>query len=258
MRIFQITIVVLISALGGCASLGSAAAQSSSSRYASTFDRLKSQVAQARGTTLLILAEDADGDTIPRGSRISTRILNALVTQFDSHGYDVYDETALTYRTHTQGRSRRTDAELIDIARSIRRPPIDVTVFFQVYSSVARKSYQNELRLRSVGRILNVQDGRRLGNWEAKLPEDRDQVWLLPSRCFSEGNDVSRECILETVGDEARILAQELGAVIVEILDGQHARRGERHRVPEHPLGAVQVRCGTRAGGVSVRGRGAM
>ena len=101
----------------------------------------------------------------------------------------------------------------MDVAKSIHRPPIDVAVFFEVFANVTRKAYQNELRLRTVGRLLSVGDGRRLGNWEAKLPEGRDQVWLLPNRCFPEGQVVSRNCLLEAVGDDARILAQEVGAL---------------------------------------------
>jgi len=175
--------------------------------------------AEGKNPTLLIMAEDRDAESIPRKSRISTRILNELVTQLDSRGFDVYDETAVTLRTHTQGRSRRTDAELVDVAKSIRRPPIDVVIFFEVFATVTRKTYQNELRLRTVGRLLSVGDGRRMGNWEAKLPEDRDQVWLLPNRCFPEGAEVSRDCLLEAVGDDARILAQEVGAIISEKLE---------------------------------------
>jgi len=183
------------------------------------FGQTSSAVAEGKNPTLLIMAEDGDADGIPRKSRISTRILNEIVTQLDSRGYDVYDETAVTLRTHVQGRSRRTDAELVDIAKSIQRPPIDVVVFFEVFANVTRKTYQNELRLRTVGRLLSVADGRRLGNWEAKLPEHRDQVWLLPNRCFPAGQGVSRNCLLEAVGDDARILAQEVGAVISEKLE---------------------------------------
>jgi hypothetical protein len=175
--------------------------------------------AQSSNPSLLIMAEDGDGESIPRTSRISTRILNELVTQLDTRGFDVYDEAAVTLRTHTQGRSRRSDAELVDVAKSIRRPPIDVVIFFEVFANVTRKAYQNELRLRTVGRLLSVGDGRRLGNWEAKLPEGRDQVWLLPNRCFPEGQGASRECLLEVVGDDVRILAQEVGAIISEKLE---------------------------------------
>ena len=175
--------------------------------------------AEGTNPTLLIMAEDGDTESIPRKSRVLTRIMNELVTQLDVRGFDVYDETAVTLRTNVQGRSRRTDAELVDVAKSIQRPPIDVVVFFEVFADVTRKTYQNELRLRTVGRLLSVGDGRRLGNWEAKLPEDRDQVWLLPNRCFPEGEKIGRDCILEAVGDEARILAREVGLVITEKLE---------------------------------------
>ena len=182
--------------------------------------------AQGKNPTLLIMAEDGDADSIPRNSRISTRILNEIVTQFDSRGFDVYDETAVTVHTHVQGRSRRTDAELVDVAKSIQRPPIDVVIFFETFATVTRKTYQNEVRLRTVGRLLSVVDGRRLGNWEAMLPAARDQVWLLPNRCFPEGQAVSRDCLLEAVGDDARILAQEVGTIIHEKLQPHLATIG--------------------------------
>jgi len=190
-------------------------------------------VAKVKSPTILIMAEDADGDSLPRKSRISTRILNELVTQLNTNGYDVYDETALTLRTHSQGRSRRTDVELIDIARSIQRPPIDVVCFFEVFSHLNRKTYQNELRLRTVGRLLSVADGRRLGNWEAKLPEHRDQVWLLPNRCFSANKGVKRDCLLEVIGDDARVLAQEVGAIISEKLGAQIVAAGGGEQAAE-------------------------
>ncbi|MBH90452.1 MAG: hypothetical protein CMF71_09545 [Magnetovibrio sp.] len=177
--------------------------------------------ADTRSPTILIMAEDGDRESLPRNSRISTRILNELVTQLNYNGYDVYDETAITLRTHSKGRIRRTDAELIDIAKSIKSPPIDVVGFFEVFANLDRKSYQNELRLRTVGRLLSVADGRRLGNWEAKLPNHRDHVWLLPNSCFPNDKGVNRDCLLEAVGNDARILAQEVGSLISEKLAAQ-------------------------------------
>ena len=162
---------------------------------------------------ILIMAEDADADGVPRKSRISTRVLNAVVTQMTQEGFKVYDETAITLDTHTQGRSRRTDAELIDISKSLRKPPIDVVVFFTVYSHVTRKSYSNDLNLRIVGRLLSVHDGRRLGNWEEEVP-DR---WSLPNRCFPN-NKVSRDCLLETVGSSARKIAMGVSSTLAERL----------------------------------------
>lgn len=174
--------------------------------------------AAATNPTILIMSEDADADSVPRASRVSTRILDELVTQFHSEGYDVYDETAVTLDTHVQGRSRRTDAELVDVARAVRKPPIDVVVFFTVFASTTRKTYANELNLRIAGRLLSTQDGRRLGSWEDELP-DR---WVLPNRCFPADAQVpNRECILEAVGRDARKIAQGVGSILREKLDQQ-------------------------------------
>jgi hypothetical protein len=170
-------------------------------------------VALADSPNILIMAEDADADGVPRQSRISTRVLNAVVTQMVQEGFKVYDETALTLDTHKQGRSRRTDAELIDIAKSLRKPPIDVVVFFTIFSNVTRKSYSNDLNLRIVGRLLNVHDGRKLGNWEEEMP-DR---WSLPNRCFPN-DKVSRSCLLEAVGSGAKKMGRAVSSVLAERL----------------------------------------
>ena len=188
--------------------------------------------AAAQNPTILIMAEDADADGVPRKSRISTRILNELVTQLHNQGFDVYDETAVTLDTHKQGRSRRTDAELVDVARSVRKPPIDVVVFFTVFASTTRKTYTNELNLRVVGRLLSTQDGRRLGNWEESVP----RRWSLPNRCFPEGQGVSRDCLLEAVGDDAKIIAREVGSILVEKLEHQLGSRGGVSRRGEEGL----------------------
>ena len=163
---------------------------------------------------ILIMAEDADADGVARNSRISTRILNAVVTQLDQQRFKIYDETAVTLDTHKQGRTRRTDAELIDVAKSIRKPPIDIVVFFTVYANVDRKTYSNDLHLRIVGRLLSVHDGRRIGNWEEELP-DR---WSLPNRCFPDNKGVRRDCLLEAVGRDARRIATGMSSVLTERL----------------------------------------
>ena len=45
---------------------------------------------------ILILGEDADGDSIPRNSRVFKRVESALSLQIQSMGFDVYDETGET------------------------------------------------------------------------------------------------------------------------------------------------------------------
>ena len=202
-----------------------------------TFALFSGPALAATDPTIMIMAEDADAEGIPRRSRISTRILNELVTQLHSQGFDVYDETAVTLDTHVQGRSGRTDAEIIDIAKSVRKPPIDVAIFFTVYASTTRKTYTNELNLRIVGRMLSVHDGRRIGNWEDEIP-DR---WSLPNRCFpGNAQAPNRECILEAVGSDARKIAQSVGSILTEKLVHQIGLGGSTRPVVGRDEGGLK------------------
>ena len=157
---------------------------------------------------ILIMGEDADEDAIPRNNRVFKRVLNALANELDLEGFNVYDEVAVTLDDFTQGRVRRTDAEIIDVARSVKNPPIDVAVIYTIYASAQETSYTLKIRARVEGRLLNVRSGKRLGNFEVKLP----QVVNAPTNC-------ARECILEIVGERAKVLAQDLGLVLAKKLD---------------------------------------
>lgn len=163
--------------------------------------------AQSSGPNLLIMGEDADEDTVPRNSRVFNRVLNALAEQVNEMGFNLYDETAITLDNFAQGRVRRTDAELIDIARSVRQPPIDVVMMFAIYASAEKLSYTTKIRARIEGRLLQVTNGQRIGNFEVTSPNS----WRAPVDC-------SRECILETVGANAKTLADDLGVVLTDKL----------------------------------------
>jgi hypothetical protein len=167
---------------------------------------------------IIIMGEDADKDTIPRNSRIFKRVLDALVNEMNDEGFNVYDETAVTLDHFAQGRVRRTDAEIIDIARSVKRPPIDVAVIYSIYAHAQERGYTNKLHVRIAGRLLNVRSGRRLGNFEVDMPEHAN----VAPNC-------GRNCILETVGKNARVLGMDLGVVLTKKLDWLAARSDDKH-----------------------------
>lgn len=161
---------------------------------------------------LLVVGEDADQDTVPRGSRIFNRVLATLTGNMQELGFKVYDETAVGMDITNPGRVRRTDAELISVAQRIPKPPIDVIVPFQIYASVQQNAYSDikELRVRISGRLLQVQTGKALGNFE--LAVGPRGLKPLPVNC-------NRDCILENVGDAAKVIADEVGIVLVAKLD---------------------------------------
>lgn len=161
----------------------------------------------AEKPNIVIMGEDADRDTVPRNSRVFRRVLDALSNQLNEQGFDVYDETAVTLDDFAHGRARRTDAEIIDIARLAKRPPLDVAIIFQIYASANQLTYTTKVKTRITGRLLAVKTGQRLGNFEVESPGE----WVAPVKC-------PRECILEVVGTNSRILANNLGAVLTEKL----------------------------------------
>lgn len=163
---------------------------------------------------VMVVGEDVDPDTIPRDSRAFTRVLNAISQQLSNEGFDVKDETALTYETHVQGRVRRADDELIQIGKDVG---VDVLAIFSIYPN--GKIEQNSARVtaRADGRLLDVHSGSRMGNFEYETP----QAKLVP-RPFT------RNDILESVGDLSRILGMEVGAVLAQRLAGYVDQAGGR------------------------------
>lgn len=161
---------------------------------------------------VLIMGDDADEDTVPRHSRIFNRVTDALQNRMLELGFKVYNETATTMDITNPGRVRRADAELISVAQNISAAPIDVIAVFQIYASAQQNAYSDvqQLRIRVVGRMLQVQTGRDLGSFEVAVgPRGLKPI---PPAC-------NIDCILEHVGDEAKPIANEVGTVLARKLD---------------------------------------
>ncbi|WP_299933815.1 hypothetical protein [uncultured Pelagimonas sp.] len=162
---------------------------------------------------LLIMGEDADQDTVPRNSRVFNRVLLALSNEMQQMGFAVYDETAVTMAVTNPARVRRTDAELLTVAKRVPNVPIDAVVVFQIYASAEQNVYAPgviDLRIRVTGRMIHVQTGRALGNFEVAYGPG--ELPPLPPGC-------NRDCVLEQVGAEARRIAADVGGVLAIKLD---------------------------------------
>ncbi|HOV03113.1 MAG TPA: hypothetical protein PLG99_01800 [Kaistiaceae bacterium] len=176
---------------------------------------------------LLIMGEDADQDTVPRNSRVFNQVLNALAGEMQAKGFKVYDETAVSMDITNPGVVRRTDAEVLTIAKRIPGVPIDVATVFQIYAFAERNPYANitDLRVRIPGRLINVQTGQALGNYE--IAYGPGQLTPLPVQC-------NRDCVLEHVGGEAKKIATDVGAVLAQKLDFLSPAR------PQSPTAVLQ------------------
>ncbi|AWB25293.1 hypothetical protein DA075_30680 [Methylobacterium currus] len=167
---------------------------------------------------VVVMGEDADEDSVPRGNRIFQRVIAELSETMNLRGYNVYDETAVAMGFSQPNRVRRRDAELIEVARAVQNPPLDVVAVFQIYASASKSAYSDIVRpeVRIPGRLLNVRTGQSLGAFEVagvQLPP-------LPQGC-------DRECLLERVGAEAKVIAGDVAAALTAKVDGVVApRRG--------------------------------
>lgn len=182
--------------------------------------------APARAQTkpnIVVMGEDADEDSVPRGNRIFQRVITELSETMNLRGYNVYDETAVAMGITQANRVRRRDAELIEVARAVQNPPLDVVAVFQVYASASKSAYSDIVRpeVRIPGRLLNVRTGQSLGAFEVaglQLPP-------LPQGC-------DRECLLERVGAEAKSIAADVATALTAKLDGAIAPRRAADALP--------------------------
>lgn len=184
--------------------------------------------AQSPSINIVMMGEDADEDSVPRGNRIYNRVVQALGEEMNVRGFQVFDETAVAMTITEPGRVRRRDAELIDVARAVQAPPLDVMGVFTIYASARDSSFSDVVRpaIRIPGRLLNVATGQQIGSFEVtglQLPP-------LPVNC-------DRECLLENVGAEARVLAAELADALATKLEGFTAAPASATPLTALPLG---------------------
>ncbi|KXI28480.1 hypothetical protein [Paraglaciecola hydrolytica] len=154
---------------------------------------------------ILVMAEDVSEGTVPHSSRVSKSVVSALQNQMHDRGFNVYDRSIITLDNFDD--KQRSDNELLDLARSIKRPPIDVVLVFRIYASSLQLDTGTKISARIDGRMLNALSGKFLGEFNL----DSGKPWNAPAQC-------SRECLAATLNDKASVMANDLGAVLAEKL----------------------------------------
>jgi len=162
----------------------------------------------ADNVNLLIMIDDSDKDSIHRDTHINARV-QASISQQLNHIANVYDETSVNLNSIRHGHERLADAELLDIARSINRPPIDILAVLSTYAEINTTEYAKKAQVRIEGRLLNAKSGQFLDNFEVQSPRS----WSIPHAC------VTQTCMFEDIGNEAKLLGDELGVVLAEKLN---------------------------------------
>ena len=175
---------------------------------AGSFATISPASAQGR-PNVLVMGEDDNENTIPRHHLVFNRVLSSLMNELHMGGFDVWDEVAVTGHL-AQGRSRRTKGEILAVAKMIQHPPIDVVVVFSITPILTKSQVESTIKTRIEVRLISNPGGQFLGEEELLLPANS----TVPFAC-------NEDCMVEAVGDHAKILASALGDMVTEMLTHQ-------------------------------------
>jgi len=174
-----------------------------------------------------VIVMGMDHGTVHRFNRVYGRVASAIVAQLQQTGFTVFDETHVALAEFSpDGDDRLSDAAVLDAARLVESPPLDLVVLFRIYPQSQALRHTRELSARVEGRLLSVHSGQRLGSFEAATPRPLP----VALRC-------DHDCQLEHLGDEARILAQHVGAVLAAQLDALAPAAAEAQATEPKSLG---------------------
>lgn len=192
---------------------------------------------QAQTIRTLIVQEDDEKDSLPRGGRIQRAVLNSfnaaltgpneaeLLRNFGIDGIDVYDEVSLTLPYDEQGRARRNIQELISVVRTIRNPRIDIVVPYTLYVKAVDNRYDRITRLQMAlsYRALDVRSGRYLGGDNIDIDTDG-----IPMTGCAAGPKPERHCVIEFVNRFAERLVQDASVELARQIASMAAGYGSK------------------------------
>lgn len=161
---------------------------------------------------------------VARDTRVFAQVMQAIGTELEREGFDVFDERVVTLDSFNQNRVGRNEAELLDIARTVQRPPMDAVVIFSIYAGAKKLAYTTDVYARITGRIVNVRTGQKIGGFEVNSPRG----WRASLSC-------ERDCLLEALSRHTKTMGADLGGVLAQQLstlayerkpDGKSGREG--------------------------------
>jgi hypothetical protein len=180
---------------------------------ASAISTLHPAAAQVRRVNALVMLEDADPETMSRNVAIYRRVLPQLQEDLSTRGVQVYDENINAIAFQRPDKRRRSDVELVTIARAVAQSqPLDVVILFSIVASAQQDVVVPSIlhpKVRIPGRVINIHSGQLVGAFEVnptRLP-------VLPNPC-------DNVCLTEEVGNDAKLIADDLADALATKLAG--------------------------------------
>lgn len=170
------------------------------------FAALSGTADAAQKANVLVMGEDAalpgrEIVVVARDTPVFRQVLETLSEEMTREGFTVYDERAVTLDTFKLDRKGRGEAELVDIARSVKAPAMDAVLIFTVTAGARELAYTTNVSTHITARLINIRTGQKIAAVEAALPPRAKA----PSGCVGT-------CLIAHIGAGARDMASELGA----------------------------------------------
>lgn len=166
----------------------------------------------AQIANVLVMGEDAavpgrETVVVARDTPVFRQVLETLSEEIAREGFAVYDERAVTLDVFKQDRKSRGEAELLDIARTVKSPAVDAVLIFTVSAGVRELAYTTNVSAHLAARLIDTRTGRKIASAELSSPPN----WKAPAGCVGT-------CLVSHIGDNARDMASELGAELAQKL----------------------------------------
>jgi hypothetical protein len=174
--------------------------------------------AQAADTSVLVLIEDSEADTLPASSSTSERVADAMIEQLGSADFATYDASVLAQSVMRRNHLNNTSLAAL-VRNNAREPGTDRTLPIDVVAttSLLVKSHQSgnsqTVIVGATGRLVDVNTGLLLATFD--LPNVAGHLRL--SRTCTES------CLHERLWDEADNIGLLVGNEIAALLNDQHA-----------------------------------
>lgn len=134
---------------------------------------------------VIVIGEDSGARSVSRFNLVYVRIQDAIIAEFREEGFVTFDETEATEGNFRDQGLERTDSELVQVSQSVTDARIDVALVLAVFLDDESSRYSKTVRVRVVGRAIDVKTGVKLGVYQAEIPG-----------VLRVATDCARDCII--------------------------------------------------------------
>lgn len=156
---------------------------------------------------ILIVGQDNEYLSASCASPLFQAVADTLNDQLSLGNFKTHDAMSVSLDRMRYDICNRSDRDLLKLARSLRSPPIDILIIFRVFAHPQQTEFAAKYNISLTGRMIDMRTKRTIRSFSVKSPPD-EQV----------SHDCHAECLIQHAVAESRILAQDLGHTLTQML----------------------------------------